>query len=367
MGQISLYRNISLTFIIFVAMLLAALCLFLYSQATIIVKVNEQQINLNFTAEAKAQPTADEIQNHNVITGSFQTVNVQASSTFAVSSTKALSSNLVGEIKLINNSARNQALLKTTQLQAASGVIVRTNEEIVVPANGSVRVGVYPKDPAAFSKVAPGKLVIIKLAPALQPEIYGLAETELSTDIKEVKVLAQSDINKAKAELIDQALADYKKDNNLGANTLVFAEASNLKTDKKIGANTDNFRLSADLKIKILQVDAKQIVALIERQAEKLSLAGTVVATIDVNKIKYTLLDTNTNGTLTVKVEYSLTSTLTADNPILGKKNFTGKTIAEVKAYAKDQPAIKELEVYLSPSWRKTLPDKENRIKMIIQ
>jgi len=367
MGRIRLYRNISLTFIIFVAMLLAALFIFIYSQATIVVTADQQDVNLSFNASIKNKPTADEVNTQDVIAGTFKISSFKASGTFPVLSTKALSSDSIGEVKLINESNKSQSLLKTTQLQAASGVIVRTSEQVVVPASGSIKVGVYPKDPASFTDVQPGKLVIIKLNPALQDKIYGQVETTLSASSKEVKVLAQSDINKAKDELTSQAIASYRQQNNLTDNIPVFAEVTALKTDKKLGDSADNFNLSASVNIKVLDVNKEQITALIERKAEKLQLAGAAISTINPDDIKYTLLDTDSSGTMNVKVEYALKTSLTVDNPILGKSNFTGKTVEEVKDYAKSYPAIKNIEVYVSPYWRKTLPTKESAIKVTIK
>ena len=60
MPKINLYRNISVTFIVFTAMLLSAVFLFFYSQAVIVITPESQDVNLSFNIKVAAlsQPTA---------------------------------------------------------------------------------------------------------------------------------------------------------------------------------------------------------------------------------------------------------------------------------------------------------------------
>src|SRR3989344_2642297 len=194
MPKINLYRNISITFAVFMALLLVAVFLFFSNKATIIIIPNPQKISLSFNLEVKAQPAATELEEKDVVAGQIETYAKAGSGSFGVLSSQTVDSAIVGQGKIVNNNNRDQTLVRTTQLQAKNGVIVRTNNNVVVPAGGSVKVDVFAKEPASFSQIESGQLVIIKLNPSLQDKIYGVVESALTNNPKEVKVLAESDI-----------------------------------------------------------------------------------------------------------------------------------------------------------------------------
>lgn len=199
-----MYRNISLTFIVFALMILSAIFLFFYSQAVVIVTPDSQDINLSFNVEIKENPTLEQLAEQDVVYGKIESKERDENGSFDVLSTKTVSSTDIGKVKLTNNSANNQPLMQTTQLQAENGVIVRTSQMVTVPAGGSIEVSVYPKDPAAFSTIKSGKLTIIKLAPTLQEKIYGEPISELSNGPREIKVVSDGDINRAKEKASEE-------------------------------------------------------------------------------------------------------------------------------------------------------------------
>src|SRR3989344_5411617 len=106
MPKINLYRNISLTFVVFTAMLIAAVFLFFffYRQATIIIPPNEQPVNLSFNVEVKKNPTTDELAEKEVVTGSLASELMEATSTFPILSTQTVESENVGRVKITNES-----------------------------------------------------------------------------------------------------------------------------------------------------------------------------------------------------------------------------------------------------------------------
>ena len=212
MGRLNLYRNISITFIIFAAMILCAVFLLFYSQATIVVGSDPQAVNLNFVAEIVTDPnlvTSTNTTDQDVISGTIISTTTEVSLTLDTASTKtAVETDLVGKVRIVNNSSRNQQLVRTTQLQGENGVVVRTNQDVNVPAGGSVEVEVFPRDPEEFKAITSGKLTIIKLWTQLQPLIYGevIQELDQKTAGEEINFLAESDVNKGKEEAIKKAI-----------------------------------------------------------------------------------------------------------------------------------------------------------------
>ena len=365
--KINLYRNISVTFVVFTAVLLLAVFLFFYHQATIVILANNHEIDLSFNAAVKDQPTATELAEKDVVGGKMIVVSGRASGSFDVLSTKTENSELVGRVRLINSGARPQPLVKTTQLQAASGVIVRTSEGVTVPAGGSVVVDVYPADPSTFQEILPGRLTIIKLNPGLQTKIYGQAESKLTSGPREIKVIAESDLNRARQQLSDQLAAEMRQEMNLDDDKEIKVVVKEFKVDKKIGAEADKFTAELFGLVKSLSFNRQQLANLLQRKIDGQNLVGLQVAEVDFSKFSYTIIDDSQPTDVTIKVNYKITAALAADNPLLDKSNFVGQPVAEVKNYLQQSDLIKEVNVFLSPSWDKKLPNQSKKIKIILQ
>lgn len=363
-----MYRNISLTFIVFALMILSAIFLFFYSQAVIIVTPDSQDINLSFNVEVKENPTLEQLAEQDVVYGKVESQERNESGSFDVLSTKTVSSTEIGKVRLTNNSSGNQPLMQTTQLQAENGVIVRTSQMVTVPAGGSIEVAVYPKDPAAFSTIEGGKLMIIKLAPALQDKIYGEPIGQLSNGPREVKVVSDGDANRAKEELLKRVTQAARQELKLSENDPLSVTITDFKTDRVAGEEAPTVNYTAKVKISTITINKEQLDDLIKRKVEKLHLSGLSIEQIDTSNVKYSAIEMEPGSeAIMVKVDYLLKAMLSADNSILERKNFVGKTIDEIRAYAGKSELIKNIDVSVSPYWQKRLPGEEGRIKVIVK
>ena len=372
MGKLNLYRNISITFVVFAAMILCALFLTFYSQATIIVTPDPQVVNLNFNAEVRTSSTAEEIKKLDAIRGEISLSEVQATGTFDVLSTKAASGspgNIVGKVRIKNDGKATQTLVRTTQLQATDGTIVRTDKQVSVPAGGEIEVDVFPKDQATFSKLPAGKLVIIKLPVATQEFVYGQADSELSFKSQEggeIKFLAESDLNKAKKEIIEKTVAEAISRGG-AKNSNIIGEIVSFTLDKKLGDETEKFTMNAKIRLKTIKADQMQLAEAVLKRAKNVNQSGSAANAIDPEKVRYAIVNANSGESYNIKISYPLTTELAEGSEFLAKDNFTGKTKQEIQDYAVKTEAIKEIEAVISPYWRKTTPKDANRIKIIIK
>jgi len=346
-------------------MILCAVFLLFYSQGALIITPDETDIDLNFNAEVSSStPVAGSTE---AVTGVLLTKIVEGSSTFDVLSTKTSDTQSIGSVKIVNNSNKSQALVKTTQLQAVDGTIVRTSENVTVPAGGSVVVGVYPKDQSTFTQVGARNLKIIKLAASLQDKIYAVAESVLAYGGKDVKIVAQSDINRAKQELAKQLTAQVKTDLGLKDGEGTIVEILEAKADHEIGSVTDKLGLNMKIRIKYLKLDYNSLSNLIQNKVKETTFSGLSIKNLNLDNLKYTLIDASSPTTQTIKISYSLKAVLDASNALLDKSHFTGKTIDEVKEYLAESGMVKKVQISISPYWKKTMPKEESRIKVIIE
>ena len=325
-----------------------------------------QDVNLSFNAEVKETAEAQALKEKDVVTGLKVAQDYTKQGTFNVLSTKMVTSDTVGQIKMVNNYSVAQPLLKTTQLQATNGVIVRTTEGVTVPAGGSVVVGVYPKDPATFTDIPAGNLTIIKLNSSLQDKIYGVVTDKLTTKPREVKVLASSDLKRAEEELAKSIIADLRA-SSTSQNEVFTWEIVASSADQKVGAMVDTFKLSATVRINKLQVNEDQLLTLVKRKISGMDNAGIDPNQLTKADLRYEMTDNNFGGSAIIKVSETLKAKLTADNIFLDKSNFAGKSLDEVKKYLSGSDLVRRYEVYVSPYWKKDMPKQADRIKITVK
>lgn len=367
MPKLNLYRNISLTFVVLVLMLVVAIFLFFSSQATIIITPKPQKISLSFNLEVKDQPTAAELSEKDLVAGQIASYTQKGSAVFEVLSTKSVDAQIVGQVKIINQSNRDQVLVKTTQLQAANGVIVRTNDNLVVPAGGSSLVSVFAKEPTDFKAIDPGQLVIIKLNPSLQDKIYALAEKQLNNDPQEVPVLTDSDLARAKDKLSQELIANIKKDHNISDNSGFISQIKSFKIDKKLGEETSNFTLEMELEAKVLQINEEQLAKLLLKKISALNLSGLALEQINISDVAYTVLAEDLDGSVLVKVNYALLAEINESNAILNKDGLLGQPIKKVEEILSQEETVSDVEIMASPYWSKNLPKQAEKINIIIK
>lgn len=366
--RVNLYRNISISFVVFTVLLLISVFFLFYNHATITLVASEQKINLNFNAEVRPDASVQEVAERDILSGKFMTIAKSATSTFSVLSTKALeNSTIVGRVKIVNNYSKNQVLAKTTQLQAENGVIVRTNEPVNVPAGGSVDVDVYAKDPATFQEIVPGNLVIVKLSPSLQDKIYGTASANISNNPTEVKVLGESDINRAKEELLARLSLEVKKELNINENNEVTTEVVKWSANKKVGDQTDSFELQLTARVKYLDIDTAQLDKLLDRKIAGLNLAGMSTLQVDRSAVSYAITDSSFGDGALIKVNYVLGVKLNESSSILDKEAVAGKSISEAKQYLSQLDGVSQVAIEVSPYWKKILPKQTSKIDIIVK
>ena len=122
MGRLHLYRNISIVFIVVATMILVAVFLLFYSQATIVITPDAQTVNLNLSTEIRPSSTPAELAKLEAIGGSISMVTRQVEEVFNTSSTRAASASIsVGRVRISSVYSNPQKLVKTTQLQASNG------------------------------------------------------------------------------------------------------------------------------------------------------------------------------------------------------------------------------------------------------
>jgi len=102
----SLYRNISISFVVFTIMLAVAVFLLFYNKSSVIITPAVQEFDLSLDIQVKDGPSQQDINERNVISGQLKELPETVEGQFEVLSTRTESNELVGKV-LIKNSARH--------------------------------------------------------------------------------------------------------------------------------------------------------------------------------------------------------------------------------------------------------------------
>jgi len=258
-------------------------------------------------------------------------------------------------------------LVRTTQLQAENGVIVRTNNAVNIPAGGHVEVEVFAKDPESFRDISIGQLTIIKLGKSLQDKIYGIINSTLTDSPRLIRVLSESDINRAQSELTNSLTNKVRQRLNLSENNDLVVEVDNIIASNEVGDEVDRFNLKIEATVKILDFNPSELMTLLNRKVSGLNLDNMKVEPVDLTKASYSIVDDDFDGAVLIKLNYTVKAIISAQHDLLNKKRLAGKDAKELESMLEQNELVEGAQVITSPYWKSSLPSMESKIEVLIK
>lgn len=364
-----LYRNISIVFVAITIALIVIAAVFFYSQAVITITTAPQDFNIEAEVEINSDPAPDALLDRDVVAGQLISREKVIEVTVPVTSTTTLSGNgNVGTVTIVNDSDKPQALLKTTQLQAASGVVVRTSEAVTVPAKGKVTVGVYPRDPDTFTPVESGRLTIIKLPVESQSQIYGLVDQRLIGSGQSVVAVTGAEIKRAEEEIIAKGSSELRSEIGIGEGEQLSVNVRDVAlVDSKLGDQVSQVKVRGTVVVTAVDIEGDQLQKLLERKVGQNQPAGSSITGIGADNVSYELIQRLSTTTAIVKIKAAAKLNLDTTHELLRPSTLAGQSVQDVINALRQSPLISDVSVRVSPHWRTTLPGSPDRIKIIIQ
>ncbi|MDD3284591.1 MAG: hypothetical protein PHZ07_03290 [Patescibacteria group bacterium] len=367
------YKKIVSVFIIIAIVLVSTILYFSLAKAKIYLKVNSQPAKIDFTTQVKENVEDNNYLETNILPGRILELVIEKTKEFKVVKKEKASDKYGGIMTVTNNQGISQPLVKNTQFQSENGKIFRTQEAIVIPANGKIDVYVLADGTGDDYKAEPGKFVIIKLKSETQKFVYGETKEEMAQKAFTTNELTDSDIKEASVELTEDLKADaaFKlkalllKDENLPDSAIItdiIAEESN----KNVGEVVDSFEYTIKLKV----------VGVVFNQDELLTLAQTFLnnqldktqklLNYDNSSFSYKIANYNEDEK-NVSLEVQLSANVVQDSSaeIFDKNKFKGLNQEEIIDYFKTIPGIESVRVQFSPFWVKKAPKMSNHIELI--
>ncbi len=328
--SVGLYRRLVWRFIAFTVVLLFVVFYFSFSKLTIMISPKGENINDNLLL--KVQPASANNENSETdfrekVDGTIQSLNVSEEKIFPATGEEFIGEEIFGQVKIINNSAKNQALVATTRILSPDNKLFRLKDAVNVPAGGEVSVDIYADKPSEDMAISPTTFTIPGLWLGLQDKIYAKSTVDFVFRQKVKKYIKASDIEQATNDMNNLLIAKAKSSSDsIGDNkgTLYGAlDQTSFAIDSKAGETKDEFTIKAQGSIVIVTFSKDQAAKL---AAAKLALlvpddkelvdykAADIIYSFDNYDVK--------TGIATIKASFNGTMVLKSNTDIIDKKQL---------------------------------------------
>ncbi len=373
--SVNLYRRLVWRFIAFTIILLLVVFYFSFSKLTIILSPKGETINDNLLLKVvPAGVISDNAETdfREQISGIAKEVSVSEEKTFPATGEEFTGDEIYGQVKVINNSSKSQALVATTRILSPDNKLFRLKDPVNVPAGGEVTVNIYADKPSEEMAINATSFTIPGLWLGLQDKIYAKSSTDFVYRQKVKKYVKASDIEGAMQEMNNLLLAKAKE----GAATVnsgdgILYETVNpasFETDAKVSEAKDSFTVKAKGSLVIVTFSKDEAAKLAAAKLSLLVPDDKELVDYSPANIVYTFdnYDTKT-GVATIKASFSGTMVLKNNTEIIDKRQLVNLNRQQLENYLKTFPEIKNYEFKFFPSFISRAPRLPERIQIEIK
>lgn len=379
--SLGLYRRLVIKFVVLVVLLAAAVAYFSFSQLTISLTLKGETINDNLllkisdnsSVKSTSTPTIlDQTDPRETVNGNIKEVKTSVEKSYPATGETYLGEEIVGQVKIINNSAKSQALVATTRILSQDNKLFRIKNAVNVPAGAEVTVDIYSDKPSADLALEPTTFTIPGLWLGLQDKIYAKSTEKFIYTQKVKRYVNVSDLERATKDITDTLIKTAKEEAGAGLsannNWLYLADESPaVKVAAKNGSEQDNFVASASGRIVAVYFPKDQAAKLAAAKLNLLIPDDKELTEFKPENISYSLEDYDAaSNTATVKAVFSGVMVLKGDSEVINPKQLVNLSAEQIITYLKSQPEIKDYSLNFSPSFIKKAPSLADRIKVVI-
>ncbi len=363
------FKKISLLFIVLSLLLLFIIVYFSLAKATLVLTLSQEPKTLTF--DLSVSPTSTESD----LMGRIISKELNVSQNFTVENYTEEPGLAQGKIKIINNHAEDQTLVKTTRFLSPEGILFHLKNKVVVPAGQDLVTDVYADKEGPEFNLAPTKFTIPGLSTALQQKIYAVSEEIMIGGVKKVGLLTEADVTKAqekmpaglnqavKAQLAGQLLSD-----EIILDKLIKTQVLSQNVSPKVGEKVDNFIINDKILAEVVIVNFEALVNAAKEKYKQKNAADEKIQGWQLDNFDYQIknLDLEKN---TATLEAKLTADLlgTFDLEKFNKSEIVGFDKKGLEYYFSQFSGLKKIETNFSPFWVKTVPTLTDRIHIEVK
>lgn len=368
----AMYKNIALGFFGISLILFLVIFYFTYRKAVIKIKADARVVSDEFIVDVKEPDAGADTLNGRIMQ---ETLNDELEYN-TQSEVDETIDGVTAEISIINNNNRPQVLVATTRFLTDDGILFRLKNRVNAPAKSNISAQIYADNPEEIkNEIKPADFKIPGLSESFQEKIYGKTFSSIYPATKKVKIIAASDIDNAKAEILDnlskKAIMEFAKNVKSGEKILskaISKETLNFEMDKKEGDKSASFNVKMNVKFTAVIFNEDELFELAKNKLAQISGKGYQLSGLSRDKLMYSVEKYDlAGGTANIRTMLAGKAVINGENEILDKENMVNLAKNDVIARLKLFKEVKDVEIKVSPSWCERLPRMKNSIEIIVE
>jgi hypothetical protein len=305
------------------------------------------------------------------VPGEIKEISVELEQIFPASGEEFTGEEIVGQVRVINNYSKSQALVATTRLLSPDNQLFRLKEAVNVPAGGEVLADIYAEKPNAGLAIGPTSFTIPGLWVGLQDKIYARSDKAFSFQQKIQKYVKSSDIERAVNDINTALIQKAKNEAAAALDTDKIwlydnSEPATIVVEANAGDDKDEFVVKASGKITAISFSKEEAANLANAKLNLLVPDNKDLTDFQAANIIYTLENYDSEAqSATIKASFSGTMVLKRDSEIINREKLVNLSADQIATYLKNQPEVKDYELKFSPSFVQKAPRLVDRIKIV--
>ncbi len=362
---VSSYRSIAISFLALAAVLVG-LVLFMSTKKAVI------------TIETRPEPKTFDgrivfsgIDDEQGVVSFITSTVVVVTSTFTPTGAMDIPGKSGGSVTLTNTSAQTQRLVVQTRLQTGDGRIYRLTAPTTVPAHGSVTAMVLADEEGSSYDIAPTRFTIPGLSGARQKVVYAENTEPFTGGVSTVGAFGEEDLTRvyvAAQKKAEDQITSILPATPASSSRTFFATKVKEELSASVGSVTGSVSATHTIRVVLVQYEKNDLAYALEEMVNKQRTVKHTAFSMDSNDTVIRIIEcVSKDARCTAEAHVSGTESLRADTDALALVQFAGKSKDEVRRYVQTLPYVAWVEVSISPSWQRTVPDFTDNIRVVVK
>lgn len=353
----------------------AAILYFVLGTTTIIVTREPIAVEGRFRVMLTENTEGQEEESLPLIAAQRLEVSVEASEAFVPESgAQTVEQQATGTVTIYNTWSQEQPLAATTRLLSENGVLFRIPARVDVPPGGSVTSPIYADKPGKSGEIGATRFTIPGLWAGLQDKIYAESTEPTVGGVREVTLLTEADMLKARSavqtkalELGTEAFANLEIAEGLTfAPSSVVQELQRETSTAELGETVEQFTLTREETQSGFALDQAALKALAREELLR-TLPGD--QTLTEEALDMTLVFSSPIRELPMQVEVLATgkALLKENADAFDAARMTLRSAESITRYFADVEGVGNVEVRFSPFWVTRSPGNPAQITVVVR
>jgi len=284
-----------------------------------------------------------------------------------------------GKVLIHNNSPYLQGIRQGAPLHpvgAPNEVTFVTVEKALIPPKQSREVDIVATFKGAKGNLPPGKFEFLNLETKyMRDNLWAENKDKIDGGIREAKVVLSEDLDRAYDELAKKMFkkALEEMNTNLGEGKIIKNESADYtilekKSSVPAGTEAENFDIQAKIAVQGVTINEKDLEMIAEKKVQSLGESNEEFVRYEPDSFSYTLTELDlTNKKAVLKVEMKGLFHSKLSSKVFDKKSIIGYNEQALREHFSHMDNIENIRVTFWPSFRRTVPNVENRIEIGVE